>query len=426
MKFKGKKLIASFLCALSLGLFTPAKVEAYAAENIPDIVGEFAVTMDYETGEIIYAKELDDRAYPASTTKVLTGLVFAEHANKSDKIPYTEDAKKQPPYSLLTDYNAINTGDTMTADDVMKSLLLYSANDAAYMIADYVSGSAAKFADLMNQKIKELGLKNTNFVTPNGLHDDNHYSSAYDLAVILREAYKNPWVSEVMGLETATVHISNGKNIALTNRNRFINDNGNVAGKTGFTNPAGRCLVGIYEKDGRKIVGTVLKSAYDAQDISVFNDMNTIIDYSFDVEKTTLFKAGDVIATVPVSYKAFRFFGPTKTIDVPMTLVEDVTYYDNEANKQAFKPSTVDIGDMSAWKLASNSDSAKVTITDGRIYSKDYALKADISVGKILKANAGLYALTLGIALVVIIVILLVIRIINVRNRRNRRRKRIF
>lgn len=426
MKFKGKKLITSLLFVLSVGMFTPAKVETYAAENPPSIVGTFAVTMDYETGEIIYAKGIDEKAYPASTTKVLTALLFAENKNKSDEISYTESARQQPAYSLLTDFNAIKVGDTMTGDDVMKSLLLHSANDAAYMIADSVAGNSSKFADLMNEKVTELGLKNTHFVNPNGLHDDNHYSTAYDLAVILREAYKNPWVSEVMALENAKVHISNGQNISLTNRNRYINVDGNIGGKTGFTNPAGRCLVAIYEQDGRKIIGTVLNSAYDAQDITVFNDMKAIVDYSFDAEQVTLFNAGDVVATVPVSYKAFKFFGPTKTVEVPMTLVENVTYYDNEANRQSFKPSTVDIGDMDAWKLASNSESVKVTITDGRIYSQDYALKADISTSQILKDNLGLYGLTIGAILVIIILLLLVIRIINVRNRRSRRRKRIF
>ena len=137
--------------------------------------------------------------YPASTTKLMTALLLAENKEKSDSITYTESAYKQPAYSLRSNiYFNLKVGDTMSAADVMNSLLLFSGNDTAYMVADAVAGDADSFIKMMNEKAKALGMSSTNFVTANGLHDPNHYTTAYDLAILGASAYKmnglgNPW-----------------------------------------------------------------------------------------------------------------------------------------------------------------------------------------------------------------------------------------
>ena len=415
-----KKLLSSILIALSVSLFTPAKATVHAEQiNEPNIAGKYAVTLDYDTGEIIYAKNIDERAYPASTTKVMTSLLFAENASKNDSFPYTADAKAQQPYTLNDSFGPIPVGEGMNANDLMKALLMFSANDAAAVIADGVAGNAQNFSNMMNEKVKELGLKNTHFVTPNGLHDDNHYSTAYDLAVILQNAYKNPWVSETMGLKDSDITV-NGKKVLLENRNKELGIDGNIAGKTGFTTPAGRCLVSVYERDGRKIVGAVLNSQYDAKDEIVFNDMNKIIDYSYSVNRVPYIKAGTTIGTIPVEYKLFRWFGPTKTIDVPFVTTENIDYYDNYVNK-AETTQKINLKDLNAWQLASNPESATVTVSQ-RAYVKDYPIKANIGAFTLIKANFLSYLGIFVLAIVVILVILFIIRTINMRKRRRRRR----
>lgn len=415
-----KKLLSSILIALSVSLFTPAKATVHAEQiNEPNIAGKYAVTLDYDTGEIIYAKNIDERAYPASTTKVMTSLLFAEDASKNDSFPYTADAKAQQPYTLNDSFGPIPVGEGMNANDLMKALLMFSANDAAAVIADGVAGNAQNFSNMMNEKVKELGLKNTHFVTPNGLHDDNHYSTAYDLAVILQNAYKNPWVSETMGLKDSDITV-NGKKVLLENRNKELGIDGNIAGKTGFTTPAGRCLVSVYERDGRKIVGAVLNSQYDAKDEIVFNDMNKIIDYSYSVNRVPYIKAGTTIGTIPVEYKLFRWFGPTKTIDVPFVTTENIDYYDNYVNK-AETTQKINLKDLNAWQLASNPESATVTVSQ-RAYVKDYPIKANIGAFTLIKANFLSYLGIFVLAIVVILVILFIIRTINMRKRRRRRR----
>ncbi|GFZ31627.1 D-alanyl-D-alanine carboxypeptidase [Clostridium zeae] len=424
---KRKGLITSLLLAFSISMFSPLTVKA--AENttskLPTIVGESAITIDYNTGEIIYYKSGDTKRYPASTTKMMTALLFSEKAKKSDEIPYNEDAKKQPEYSLNVNFKPMTVNDKMTAEDVMKALLMYSANDSAYMIADFLgSGDYHKFVDMMNDKAKELNLKNTHFANPNGLHDPDHYTTAYDLSVIAREAYKQPWVEEVMTTAKSSIKINNSTVINLENRNKELGKNGNVGGKTGYTSQSGRCLATIYERDGRKIVGVVLKSNYDAQDQTVFNDMNKIMDYSFAAKKSTLLKAGSEIKKVDVSYKPLKFFGPTKTIQVPLVLQEDVTYYDNEINKKEVTEN-VKLSNADAWSLAKDNSSVKLTVAE-RNYSKDYAVKANISTSELVKSSLGLYFGMAAAVIVVLILLGLIISIVNRLKRKRRRNKNIF
>lgn len=187
-KFSTLLLTIFFVISFSMTAFA-------ANADLPRISGKSAIVIDAKTGEIIYAKDIDaSPMYPASTTKLLTALLLAEHKQPNDLLTYTQNAANQPEYSLynLVGRSKIRVGDTMTADNVMKALLLFSANDSAYMIADNIAGSPAEFANMMNEKIKSLGLKHTHFITPNGLDNgiDNHYTSAYDLSVITREGCK--------------------------------------------------------------------------------------------------------------------------------------------------------------------------------------------------------------------------------------------
>lgn len=380
---KKKLILKTLILTLSISLLSPlASIKGNAAtaatSALPDINAQAAITMDLETGEVIYCKDADSRRYPASTTKLLTGLLLAENKQKSDSIEFTESAKAQPEYSLNINFmhNSMQVGDTMSADDVMKGLLLFSGNDTAYMIADNVAGSAEKFADMMNAKAKELGANNSHFVTANGLHDDNHYTTAYDLSLITKAAFENDWEREIMGLADASIEI-NGAKVLLENRNLGLGRNGNIGGKTGLTNAAGGCLAAVYEVNGRKLIGVVLKSRQvDNADMTKFNDMDSIMDYSYNASKTIFKSSGDEVGTTDVEYKSFGFFGPTKTISVPLKLTQDVTYYSNAIN-DAESEITYDKTDASAWKLLFNKD---VTLTySTRNHSENVTGTVDIS-----------------------------------------------
>jgi len=417
-----KKIIGTLVLALSINVLSPSLLKkAHAEVKPPNIQGKFAITMDLKTGEIIYTKAPDSKAYPASTTKLLTAILLAENKSKEDALKFTPDALKQPDYAIYRSFGPIPLGTTISASDAMKGLMLFSGNDIAYVIADNVAGSNAKFSEMMNSKLKEWNLKDTHFVNPNGLPDANHYTTPYELAIITKKAYENPWVKEAMNTKNATIKTSNNLIINVENRNKNVGVDGCVAGKTGYTKDAGRCLATVYERDGRTLIGIVMNSVYDLNDTAVFEDMKKVIDYSYAAEKTSFMKADTTVGTYPIKYKLFKFFGPEKTIDVPFILTEDVNIYDNEINKNETK-GIVEIKETDGWNLAKN-PKASIFKVSQRAASHEYAVKANITTQDLLKQNMVIYGITLAAIIFILVLIILIIRIFSKRSRRRGRRR---
>lgn len=427
---KKNVILKALALTLSLSLFSPL-MTGYAANSnskpatesssnsLPDINAQAALTMDLKTGEVIYCKDADSKRYPASTTKLLTGLLLAENKSKTDQLDYTKSAKIQPEYSLNLNYmkNAMQPGDKVSADDIMKGLLLFSGNDTAYVISDNVAGDAKAFAELMNKKAKDLGANNSNFVNPNGLHNPDHYTTAYDLSLIGKAAFSNEWERETMELKTAPITLKNSR-IILENRNITLGKNGNLAGKTGTTNEAGGCLVTVYEREGRQIIGVVLKSRQiDNADMTKFNDMDAIMNYSYAASKEVYKKSGENVGNAEVQYKPFIAFGPTKTISVPIKLTQDVNYYKNDIN-DADSQITYKASDASAWSLLFDKNT-KLTYST-RNYSEDVTGTVDITLGALIKDNILIYIS----ALVVIAMIVTLIALIKNMASSSKRKKR--
>lgn len=397
-----------------------------AAEEVkPQIKGKAAIVMDMETGEIIYENNIDSRQYPASTTKLLTGLLFAESKKKSDEITYTQDAKMQQPDSLdkTLAFGKIKVGDTIPAQEVMDALLVYSANDSAYMIADSVSGDSSKFADLMNDRIKKLGLTSTHFIIPNGLHNDNHYTTPYELSIIGMEAFKNDWVKETLGKSSSKVTTSEGLTLTFDTRNKLLGLEGCIGGKTGYTSKAGRVLVAFFDRNGRKLVGVVMNSEYNLpQDSVVFDDMKKIIDWSYSTKAVNLHNSGDTLKKEVITYKPLRFFGPERKLEVPVLVKEDVKYYDNEVNKAEIKEK-YDIQNLKAWSLSSTNPIGTFTLSE-RHAVKNYRLYTTITTKDIIKQNIPLY---IGVSAAIIVLILIItIIVLKIKNKRRRKSRRYY
>lgn len=421
------KKILIFLLTLVMVVSIP--LQALADENTntsiqqPKIYGTSAITIDMKTGEIIYAKDIDKRAYPASTTKLMTALLLAENKKKSDLLTYSQEAKNQPEYSLNLNVHAIAVGEKMTAANAMDGLLLFSGNDVAYMIASSVGGNVKSFINMMNDRAEKLNLKNTHFVTPNGLHDDEHYTTAYDLSVIAREAFKNPWVKESMGKEKSTIKTVTGPNMSVENRNKLLNKDGCIGGKTGYTSEAGRCLVAIYERNGRQIMGVVMKSVYDKEDKTVFEDMKKIIDYSYSAKQTTLISKDTNLRTETIDYKIFGFFGPVKQLKVPVTIKDNVAYYENQLNTKESMPklASYKMNNFTLNDLKKGNSIGTLTINE-RGVNKNFKLYSSLTSKDINKILIPSYFGFAAVCLGVIILILFTIRTVNL-NKRNRKRK---
>ncbi|WP_297636962.1 D-alanyl-D-alanine carboxypeptidase family protein [uncultured Clostridium sp.] len=430
--FTKKNLLIKLIALLFIiSLFLPFSLNASAdpvstkatnettQTNEPNITGKFALTMDLKTGEIIYSKNADKKAYPASLTKLMTALLFAEHANKTDEIKFTEEASKQPPYSLHSNWPgvSIKVGQAMSAEDVMKALLMFSANDAAYMIADYVSGNSANFAKLMNEKAQELGMKDTHFVTANGLHNPEHYTTAYDLAILLKAAFNNPWVRETMEMQNSSIMINN-KRVDLVNRNDGLGKDGNIAGKTGTTNDAGNCLASVYDRNGRQILGIVLFSNDMNTPDYRYKDMETIMNYSYNAKPSIFIEKGKSIKDVTLKYKLFGFFGPVKEVTAPITIDNDVMLYNNSFNVNHTQVH-FNVNDESAWK-ATSKDSIDLTLVSG-LYKTTIKGSLGISKFDLIKANVFIY---LGVLICIVLIILIILFIIRAINKRRYKRTR--
>lgn len=422
MSRKFLKSVALTLClSVAVPLFNT--INAFATTQ-PSIMGESAITMDLDTGEIIYSKNADEKRSPASTTKLLTSLLFAENKSKSDSIPYSANSAALKETTLNNFIgNTAKPGDTLTANEVMDAVMVYSANDAAIMMAESVSGSVDSFVKLMNQRAKDLGAENTNFVNPNGLETDpnNHnVTTTYDLALIAKAAYANDWVRESMGLAKTSVTL-NGKIIYIETRDKLLGIDGNVGGKTGNETKAGHCFVGYYNRNGRNLITVVLGSLYGADGMNVFNDTQSIADYSYSAEKTQYKAAGTEVSSVELNYKLFRFFGPTKTITAPVVLDQDINYYQNDYNDTH---STLEVpsNELNAWKVASN-NTVNLVYTSG---SHSETLKGSItlSTGQLLKANIGIYVLSLLIIVLIVVLIIVIIKLMMNSKRRKKNRRR--
>ncbi len=363
-----------------------------------------------QTNEIIYEKNPDTRVYPASTTKLLTAILLEKNKKPKDMLAYTEDAKNQPTSSLNKDIHPIKVGDSMTAKDVMSGLLMHSANDLAYVIAENISKNASDFSKKMNEYIKKLDLKNTHFVTPNGLHNPDHYSTPYDMSIIAREAFKSSWIKNTMGTYQTTVKTSSGLTFPIKNTNKLLGKDGCIAGKTGYTVPAGRCLVAIYSRNGRQILGVVMNSIYDPKDTYVFNDMEKIINWSYNEPRSILYKKNSIIEKEIVKYRPLYFTGPYINIKVPIKIKENVTYYANDLNKKELKRN-INLSNTTSKALKGEVPLGDLTIKE-RNFSKSYKIYSDLSKQELFKKSIPIYLK----ALLLFFICCLVIKIIQKRN----------
>lgn len=230
---------------------------------------EAAGLFDLNDGEVLYAKNMHERLYPASLTKVMTALVALQHGSLDQKLIATGSVNITESGATLC---GIRSGDSMTLDQALHILLMYSANDVAMMIAEGIGGSVDGFVEMMNEEAVRLGATNTHFVNPNGLSDDQHYTTAYDMYLIFNEAIKYETFNEIIHMTSydTVYYDSSGreKNLTVNTTNQFLRggyatpDNVTViGGKTGTTSAAKSCLI-LLARDagGAPYISVILKA----------------------------------------------------------------------------------------------------------------------------------------------------------------------
>lgn len=297
------KKITSLLIVITIicALFTPACLADGVKQ--PELISESGVLMDAATGQVLWEKNMHDQKFPASITKIMTVLLAVENLKMDDTITMSEEAVHS--VSRDSSHIALTTDETITVEDAVCAALLMSANDACNGIAEKVSGSIEKFAAAMTEKAKETGALGTNFNNANGLKDEKHYTTAYDMAMITRYAIQNETFRKYFGMSQYIMPANNkqSEERIFNNQHSMITDpkfkyEGIVGGKAGYTTAALYTLVTVAERDGRTLIAVVMRSP---KLNDKYADTKALLDYGFQNFSLMEFSPEDVNKTdIPV------------------------------------------------------------------------------------------------------------------------------
>lgn len=293
------KFIFLFIILL---IFIPLNYVFSADEsNEIDITAGSYILIDNKTNKVLCKKDENKKMYPASTTKIVTAIMVLENCNLDDTVTASYDAVMSIPegYSSAN----IQIGEQLTVEQLLELLLVHSANDAANILAEHVGGSVESFVTMLNTRLNELGISNTHFTNAFGMHDENHYTTASDLAKIMKYCLKNETFRKIAGKASCAIPATNKYGPrSYSSTNELLNSNSSnyykylIAGKTGYTSQAKECLVSTAYKDNLELIGVVLYSN------SRFSDSRKLYEYGYsNYSIKNIVNENDLITSIKVS-----------------------------------------------------------------------------------------------------------------------------
>lgn len=298
-----KKSIVLFLITLIILLNTSF---VFANSEEPSLISQAAILIDNKTGKILYSKNENEKMYPASTTKIMTAILTLENCNLDEIVTVSYDAIMSIPdgYSSAS----LQIGEQLTVEQLLQLLLVHSANDAANVLAEYVGGSVESFISMMNTKVNELELSNTHFTNAYGMHDDNHYTTAQDLSIIMKYCIKNEDFRRLAGSASCAIPSTNLYGTRrYTSTNELILPNSInyypylTSGKTGYTSQAGDCLVSCAYKDDLELICVVLGGKTINGMSTRFSETKTLYEYGYDnYSVKTILNQNDMVTQIDV------------------------------------------------------------------------------------------------------------------------------
>lgn len=304
--------------------FEPIQTDAVAGWPAgPAVWAESAVVMDLDSSAILYSKNMDAAKYPASITKIMTALLAIENSRPDERVTFSEHAIFG--IERNSSHIGIRVGEILSMEECLYGMMLESANEVCLAVAEHIGGSVEGFVAMMNQKAAELGCTNTNFTNPNGLPDENHYTSAHDMALIAKAAYDNKTFRKVCQTRYYKIPTTNvcGEERWLNNHHKMLPEkeysyDGCTGGKTGFTQAALNTLVTYAERNGRRLVCVSLRT----NGAQYYIDTASLLDYGFNnFQNITLYDR----KTNPMAHTLYPslYFGQPTTVDAlrPTTVV---------------------------------------------------------------------------------------------------------
>lgn len=403
LKINYKNSICKVLIVLTLTIFVlignigtfGTYVLANNTNSGPDINAESALLIDNKTNKVLYSKDMNRKMFPASTTKILTAILVLENHSLDEKVTASYNAVMTIPSGYST--ASIQIDEVLTVEQLLELLLVHSANDAANVLAEYTGGSIDSFVAMMNTKINELGLSDTHFTNPYGLQDNNHYTTAHDLAIIMQYCLKNDDFRKIAGQASCAIPSTNKsepRKYSSTNE-LLIAGNSNyypnlIAGKTGYTSEAGECLVSAAYNDNLELVNVILNSN------NRFKDTRSLYNYGYtNFSIKNIVNEKDIITNVEVK-------NATKdTKNLNLLVSEDIPVLANNSD---------DLSKIEP-QITLNSD-IKAPIEDGQVLGKvSYSVNGItystdlIAANNVEKSNFVLYCLYgLGILILILII----------------------
>lgn len=343
----------------------------YVYAETPEITASSGVVIDCFDGKILYEKNMNDKMYPASLTKVLTAILVVENSNMSDEVVVSQKAISNVEFGYLT--ANIKEGEILTVDQLLNLLLISSYNDVANVLAEHIGGTQENFVDMMNKKAKDIGCTNSNFVNCNGTHNVEHYSTAHDMALIGKYAMQYDEIKEIVKKIYyelgATNKYDRDDRLYQTTNEMLLSGSSNYykyayGVKTGFTTPAGNCLMAFSVKNDIPLVSVVMKSTTSD---SKYEDSRAILEYAYDNNVLrNLVREGTTVQTTIVKK------GSSDTKKLNVVLEKDINAVVNIENENKNISPDIEI-----------SNNLKAPISKGEVVGK---IKYEIE-GKTYEAN---------------------------------------
>ena len=376
MRFK--KII---ICILVLSLLLVGNCSYSYNEDNLTLDSEAAILIEASTGKILYSKKAEVTKYPASTTKILTAILAIEKCDLSAQVTASHNAVMSIPSGYSN--ASIQAGEILTVDELLQVFLVHSANEAGYILAEHISGSVNEFAKLMNEKVKEIGCLNTNFTNPSGIHDTNHYSTAYDMCLIAQYCMRNEIFRNYVSMPSCTIAPTNkSEERHFSNTNDLLNSksvyyNPNVIGiKTGFTTPARNCLISGYYKDGIELISVILDAPqYNSNKSSAkFTDTTNLFNFGIEnYNRVMISKKSSVVDTIKI-----------KNADIGSNYLDVVL----ENDIYAIVPNSFDMNSVSSNMKVELKDDISAPITQNDIIGTvTYTIDGTTYSGNLLASN---------------------------------------
>ena len=379
-------------------------LNVYASDE-PSVSAGAAILMDNRTNKVLFSKNADERMYPASTTKILTAILAIENGNLNDVVTASHDAVTSIPegYSVAD----IQVGEQLTVEQLIEVLLVHSANDAANVLAEYVGGSIDSFVSMMNTKLNELGLVDSHFTNAYGLHDENHYTTAHDLAFLMKYCLQNDTFRKISGQASCAIPATNmwGPRKYDSTNQLVIADNQYYyqyvfSGKTGFTSQAKHCLVTAAYNNDLELICVVLGND------DRFNITKSLYEYAFsNYALENVINENDIVTNITVNGASNN----TKNLD--LLISESIPALVETNNNTELTP-IIDLNDNISAPISQGDVLGKVTYSiNGVNYTTNLIASHDVE-----KSNVISY---LVFGLVLIIFIFIIMGILNYRKKVN-------